>query len=128
MKIIGIIAAYLALVLLVIMCLKPIFKRLAKKNNLLKAINRFLVKYHKYMGILFVIFVIIHGIFSFTNTIKTYCAYLACVFAAISILFYFLRKKLKVKWLKLHLIFAIISLLFSILHIIEVNIYLPFFY
>lgn len=128
MRIIGIIASYIALILLIIMCLKPIFKKLAKHNKIIKVINKFLIKTHKQMGILFIIFIIIHAICSWTSTIKTISAYIACFFVILSILFYFLRKKLPKKWLKLHLIFAIISLLFSLLHIIEVNVYIPFLY
>lgn len=128
MKLVGIITAYIALVLLVVMCLKPIFKRLAKKNKVFKNINKFLVKYHKHMGIMFILFVLVHGICSWSNTIKVYCAFVSCLFAILSIIFYFLRKKLNKKWLKFHLVFAVISLLFAVLHIIEANIYLPFLY
>ena len=128
MRITGIIAGYIALILLIVICLKPLFKRLASKNKTIKATNKFLIKYHKHMGILFIITIIIHAICSWTNTILTISAYIACFFVIVSIFFYFVRKKIPKKWLKLHFVFSIASLLFSILHIIEVNVYLPFLY
>ncbi len=115
MELFGNVCAYLALVLLILFCIKPILRK-TNKFNKLKII---LIKQHVLMSILFVVLVVLHIIFSRNVDIRVMFGKLSLVFVFLSIIVCLFRKKLKNNFLKVHGILAIISLILVILHIIE---------
>lgn len=118
MIVMGRICAWLAFVLLLIFCIKPILRK-TKKFPKLRVL---LIKQHNTMGILFILFTILHICLSRLN-LSTLFGKLSIVCIVISISAYFFKTKLKKNFLKIHGIFALISLLLVVGHIVETNFY-----
>lgn len=119
MELLGLITGYIALFLLVIICFKPLIRKLSSKNSFFYKVNMFLVKYHFVMGILLIVLILMHCKLSSKGS-STSCAVISCVCIVISISCFFIKRLFK-NWLFLHLVFSILSLLFAVLHMVEVK-------
>ncbi len=118
MRVVGLIFAYISLILLILMCSKVFTKRI----NKFKKVNVFLTKKHILISISFLVSFIIHVVCSTTGDFSLYSAKISIVCLVLSIVFaLFIKKKPKV-FLKLHYIFSILCLIFAVVHIIEVNV------
>lgn len=116
-RILGIIFAWLGFALLLIFALKPLLRRTKK----LPKLRMFLIKQHTLMGVLCIVFVLLHIIFSHSKLFTVMGGKLATVFMVISVIAYFFRKKLKKNFMKVHGIFALLCLVFVCWHIVETN-------
>jgi len=95
--------------------------QLQNKDGLLFKWNKKLRKYHKPMGILAIIFALIHGFYSSFQVVslnKGTLTWLVMIFLGIG---YMVRKKLKGRWAKSHRIMAFIVWVLLVLHIFEVG-------
>lgn len=123
MSIIGSICAYIALILLIILCVKPLLRKKENKTDKTKKMIYILTKYHVLISILFLIFLVGHIVLSTDNSFSLYTAKISVVFLFLSLVT-ILMKKLNAKlFIKLHYIFSILCLIFSIIHIIEVKLF-----
>lgn len=120
MKVLSLITGYVALFLLALICFKPILNRIANKNKVFKKLNSILVRYHILMGILLIVFILLHCKLASKGSGNVLLTIISSACILLSIGCYFIRKKLK-RWKLLHLIFAILSLLFAVLHVIDVK-------
>lgn len=122
MRIIGMIFANIALILLVFIMFKPIIRLLSKKFKILKKLNLFMIRSHKTISIIFIICVLFHFIFSTIFAQKLMIIGFICfILIILCIAPYFFRKKLKKKFLIIHRIISFILLGFVIFHLVEVG-------
>lgn len=123
MRVLGIICAYIALILLIILCVKPIFKKISEKNEKFRGLNSFFTKKHILISIIFLVFLILHIFLSMDKSFSLLSAKLSLIFLVFSIVFGCLIKKNPKLFLKLHCIFSLLCLIASIIHIVEVKIF-----
>lgn len=125
MRIVGIVFAYIALILLVVLCVKPILRKINKnkRNEKINKIQIFLTKKHVLLSILFLISFIVHVVLSMDNSFSLYTAKLSMVFLLLSVIFALLIKIKPKIFLKLHYIFSFLCLIMALLHIIEVKLF-----
>lgn len=117
-RLLGIIFAWIAFVLLLIFAIKPVLRKTKK----CKKLRKILAKYHNQMGIACIVSVILHIVFSRSSAFTIPLGKIALVAMVVSVIAYFLRKKLKKNFIKVHGIFALLCLLFGIGHIVETNV------
>lgn len=125
---INVVFAWLAVVMMallsVVYILRIVNQKLYKnKHKGLKKINKALRKPHKWMGISAVVFGFIHGLYSTTAILTTNKGtILWLILIALGLSFY-LRKVLikNYPWIKVHRVLVLASLLFLLLHFIEVG-------
>ncbi|MFI3252422.1 MAG: hypothetical protein R3Y60_04690 [bacterium] len=120
MRILGIVFAYLALFLLIVLCIKPFIKK--SQNEKFKKITIFLTKKHVLISLLFLITFVLHVVLSTNGDFSLYTAKFSMVFLILSIVSAVCIKLKPKVFLKLHYIFAFLCLIMAVLHIIEVNI------
>ncbi len=122
MSILGKIFAYIALLLLIVLCIKPIIRTRKNKTDKMKEIERFLVKKHVIISIFFLISLVAHVIISTESGFSLYTAKLSIVFLLLSLITISLKKIKPRLFIKLHFIFSILCLISAVLHIIEVKV------
>lgn len=81
--------------------------------------NRSLRKHHKFLGILFVVVTLVHGMTSFTGIFKLTWGIVSWICLVLVGLSYALKKKLRGNWIKLHRVFAIMFIVLLMLHLAE---------
>lgn len=122
MRIVGLTFAYISLILLILLCIKPIIRLLNKKyDNKYKKTELFLMKIHVKISIGFLICIVFHVILSTDKSFNLYTAKVSIIFLILSILSITLKKRHPKLAIRFHFIFSILTLLFAILHMIEVN-------
>ncbi|MFA9398172.1 MAG: FMN-binding protein, partial [Clostridiaceae bacterium] len=117
------ISTALAILAAIIFFLRVINKRcFNNKNIFLKSINKFLRKYHKFIGIILVFTGLIHGIFSSYDVLSLNMGTICWVLSLLLGLNFMFKKKCKHKaWIYYHRLLTIAFILTLIIHILLVK-------
>jgi uncharacterized protein with FMN-binding domain len=119
------IMAWIAVLILLILSIKIIIRIYAIKENKLinffRKLNRHLRKTHIYLGILLIITSITHGIYSGVSILSFNLGTMCLISIMLLGLNYMFRKKIKIKWIKIHRILTIITIILLICHIYDVG-------
>lgn len=115
------ILAWITLFLFVILVLKLLVRLLAKKLDYFKLINRFFSKIHKPFGLIILLTGLIHGLTSSVFVFSFNLGTITFIFFILLAISYFAKRYYKPKFLFIHQILTLISLIFVIVHIVDVG-------
>lgn len=117
MELFGKIFAWLAVIMLVIFCIKPVLRKIKNKSKF----KIFLIKNHTIMGVLFIVFTVLHIVLSNSTNVNVMFGKISLILIVFSLITLLFKKKLKNKYIVIHGMFAILALLFAVLHIFQSN-------